>query len=497
MPEFCLITWTESGMVKQPLVPPEPVTVGRLPGSTLMVDHPQVSRLHARLQWIAGDGLWQVSDAGSRAGTRLNGQRLEAGQSVGLAHGDLIMFGPVKFEFHAGAVDEGATLGVGGPSDSAERIEWLSEGRNEELSNEHLALLLAAGKDFHSGLDEAGIRQRLIQGVGDAIKFPNVAFVLRPQTEDDIQIAEHRGEIRDGSGRLRVSRTMLRKARDGQDGREGLVLVTDREDLTDNDMAASLERSASNQAFCIPVGPRGKFGFLYADSGAGRSSLDRASLEAAAQVALGLVRLATDSLKGVVAVRDMLDLVVDMVESTDPCTGGHSRRVAKIAELVAKEAGFDAASCKRIYECGRIHDIGKVSIDQQVLRKPGRLDDAEFAQIKRHPEEGHRILQKYDQFSETLSGVLQHHEKWDGTGYPHGLAGTEISEMGRVIAVADVFDALTCERPYRRAMPLEEARQMIARGSGTHFDPDMVSAFMAIPPDVLARYMEVGKAVTA
>ena len=493
MADFCLIARTETGATTHPLVPPGPLLVGRLPTCQIVVDNAQVSRSHARLEWLSDQERWRVTDAGSQAGTRVNGRRLEKDESVVLAHGDLLALGPVRLEVSAGAAALGATMMSAG-DEPHEQIEWLKAGDASDLSHQHLALLLDLSETFHSAIDEPSTRAKLVQGVARATEFANVAFVLRPSSDDDVQVADHVGEAFDRQGRPRMSRTVIRQAR------EGMVLVTDKSQVSDHDMAASLERVSVSQAFCIPVGERGAHGFLYADNGSARGDArSRTRLEEAAKVSHALVRMAAANLEKLQRTREIeslwratLQLVVDTVERRDPCTGGHSRRVADFARLVARAAGLDEVTCALVYQCGRVHDIGKVAIEDAVLRKPGRLTDLEFDQIKRHPEEGFRILSPHPQMKEVLPGVMEHHEKWDGTGYPRRLSGEAISMVGRVIAVADVFDALTCERPYRSAMPVDKARAIIGEGAGTHFDPAMVKAFLAIPIETLARHMEAG-----
>lgn len=493
MADFCLIARTETEVSTHPLVPPGPLTVGRLPTCQVVIDHAQVSRTHARLEWLPSEERWSVVDVGSQGGTRVNGRRLEKDVPAALSHGDLVAFGPVKFEVSAGVAAIGATM-MGG-AEAAEQIEWLKAGASHDLSHQHLALLLDLNATFHSAIDEPSTRAKLVEGVARATEFANVAFVLRPSSDEDMQVAEHVGEVLDRQGRPRMSRTVVRQAR------EGMVLVTDKSQVSDQDMAASLERASVNQAFCIPVGERGAFGFLYADNGASRGDArDRSRLEEAAKVAHALVRMASDNLEKLQRTREIeslwratLQLVVDTVERRDPCTGGHSRRVADLARLVARSAGLDEATCALIYQCGRVHDIGKVAIKDAVLQKPGPLTDDEFGEIMRHPEEGFRILSPHPQMKDVLPGVMEHHEKWDGSGYPRGLSGEAISMIGRVIAIADVFDALTCDRPYRSAMPVEEARSIIDKGAGTHFDPAVTRAFLSIPVETLARHMESGK----
>ena len=167
-------------------------------------------------------------------------------------------------------------------------------------------------------------------------------------------------------------------------------------------------------------------------------------------------------------------------EYRDPETGAHILRMAHYSNLIAKGLGLPEADQELLLEAAPMHDIGKVGISDQILLKPGRLDTAEFEIMKRHADFGHEILQG------SSSIVLQagaeiarcHHEKFDGSGYPAGMAGEAIPLFSRIVAVADVFDALTSSRPYKRAWTLEAAREHISAASGAHFDPRCVSSFL-------------------
>jgi putative nucleotidyltransferase with HDIG domain len=135
-----------------------------------------------------------------------------------------------------------------------------------------------------------------------------------------------------------------------------------------------------------------------------------------------------------------------------------------------------------------LHDLGKLSIMDTILRKPERLTSDEFTIIKSHPVVGAKILEPLRFLARETCAVRHHHERFDGTGYPDGLRGEDIPQVARVVAVADVFDAITSNRPYRTALPLADAREEIAGGSGSHFDPVVVEAFLKIP---LARLEEI------
>ncbi|QEG43475.1 HD-GYP domain-containing protein [Roseimaritima ulvae] len=176
--------------------------------------------------------------------------------------------------------------------------------------------------------------------------------------------------------------------------------------------------------------------------------------------------------------------LINAVDAKDAYTCGHSDRVALIAQQVARKMQLGAAECERIYMAGLLHDIGKIGIPDDVLCKAGRLTDAEYEIIKQHPEIGYSILRHVKQLEYVLPGVLHHHESFDGTGYPQGLAGEAIPLYGRVLAVADAFDAMTSTRSYRRAMDREKAKDILREGAGSQWDPLAVEAFFQALPEI-------------
>jgi putative nucleotidyltransferase with HDIG domain len=179
----------------------------------------------------------------------------------------------------------------------------------------------------------------------------------------------------------------------------------------------------------------------------------------------------------------LLHSLTSAVDAKDAYTCGHSERVAVLSRMLAQEAGLDEALVERIYMAGLLHDVGKIGVPEAVLKKPGRLTVEEFEQMKKHPAIGARILQDVKQIQDIIPGVLHHHERFDGRGYPDGLSGHAIPIMGRIICLADCFDAMTSTRTYRKAMPLEVALADIRRCSGTQFDPALTEAFLNIPLD--------------
>jgi putative two-component system response regulator len=174
------------------------------------------------------------------------------------------------------------------------------------------------------------------------------------------------------------------------------------------------------------------------------------------------------------------------VEYRDNDTGEHTLRVAKYSRIIAEELGLPARLCRDIYLAAPLHDVGKVAIPDRILLKPGRLSDDEMDVIRTHAAIGERILA--DSHCELIqlgaAIAAAHHERWDGSGYPNRLKGLEIPIAARVVAVADVFDALTTKRPYKEAMPLASARRFLEDKRASDFDPACVDAFLARWDDV-------------
>jgi HD-GYP domain-containing protein (c-di-GMP phosphodiesterase class II) len=168
------------------------------------------------------------------------------------------------------------------------------------------------------------------------------------------------------------------------------------------------------------------------------------------------------------------------IDANSPWTAGHSERVTQLALSLGRQLGLSQAELSTLYRGGLMHDIGKIGIPPAVLDKAGRLDDAERALIEKHPEIGERILRPIPAFADALGIVRSHHERFDGTGYPDRLSGEDIPWLARILAVADVFDAMASDRPYRKGLSHRATITMIEGNSGTHFDPKVVAALLAL-----------------
>lgn len=176
--------------------------------------------------------------------------------------------------------------------------------------------------------------------------------------------------------------------------------------------------------------------------------------------------------------------LVNAVDAKDHDTRGHSDRVARVSRRLAQELGFNDKQCEEVYLSGLLHDIGKIGVRDDILLKRGSLTDEEYEQLKLHPVIGYEVLKHLKQISYVLPGVLHHHESIDGSGYPDGLIADEIPLIARIIAVADAFDAMTSDRPYRKGMPVPVAEEKLRTNRGPQWDADVVQAFFNSTQDI-------------
>jgi HD-GYP domain-containing protein (c-di-GMP phosphodiesterase class II) len=173
----------------------------------------------------------------------------------------------------------------------------------------------------------------------------------------------------------------------------------------------------------------------------------------------------------------MLNALVTAVDNKDRYTRRHSDDVLTYSVQIAEGLGLDDETLFTVRIAALLHDVGKIGVPDSILRKPGKLTEEEFAAIKQHPSMGAIIVSSVPGFEATLDAVRYHHERWDGKGYPSGLAGEDIPLIGRLMAVADAYSAMTTDRPYRKAMASSRAEEILRGGAGSQWDPACVEAF--------------------
>jgi response regulator RpfG family c-di-GMP phosphodiesterase len=264
--------------------------------------------------------------------------------------------------------------------------------------------------------------------------------------------------------------------------REGASLQRRGEDLTR--IIAPEARDAVSLAMSVPLRRGGEvLGVLNAYSRSAR----RAFLPREEKALIVLGDRAATSLENALLYADMENTFRETIqglalaiEAKDAYTHGHSENVTRLCVLISEEMGCDTAFRATIKQAGVLHDIGKIGISSEILNKPGRLTPEEYEIIKTHPRMGRRILENISFLRDVVPIVYHHHERYDGLGYPEGLAGTEIPLGSRVMLVADTYDAMTSNRPYRTGLGHEAAVNELRRCSGTQFDPSCVEAFLAM-----------------
>ncbi len=177
---------------------------------------------------------------------------------------------------------------------------------------------------------------------------------------------------------------------------------------------------------------------------------------------------------------ECLEMIAAVVDARDPFTKGHSERVSAISEILAWELGLGEAEVQKVRVAALLHDIGKVGIDDRILKKPCGLTDEEFKIMKRHTVIGYEIVRQHRIFNEMLPGIRWHHEALDGKGYPDGLTGNEIPLMARIISAADSFDRMTADLPYQTCIKVPEALEYLFKLAGRKHDPRVVDALHSV-----------------
>lgn len=205
---------------------------------------------------------------------------------------------------------------------------------------------------------------------------------------------------------------------------------------------------------------------------------DRQLLEILASQASTVIQIAVLYAETNELFLDFIKTLAAFIDAKDPYTRGHSQRVSDYAVTIARQLGYQGEELHHIRVGSLLHDIGKIGVPDAILTKPTRLNARELEQMKKHPGIGYAIMSEVHALHYALPAIVEHHERLDGSGYPFGLRGERISRMGLIVAVADVFDAMTTNRPYRKAMDVEEVFEHLQEKAGTEFDPDCVQALI-------------------
>jgi len=381
-----------------------------------------------------------------------------------------------------GALDRLGSLGVWARGRESQLLESRNELLNtfsEQLSEsyEHISLLLFVGRFMNHVADPLTVMETIAQEVLRTMKYGWLGLV----------VLEGRGAARSIAGSATILGDPPADADAIRVACDAYASVHPADAWTrvlgaDDPLLGCLARS---EILVEPITHTGRtIGLvLCGDKGGRKTAIDSVDIQILDAIA-DLLGVFHDNLRRheeqVAMFMGTVGSLTAAIDAKDAYTSGHSARVAWGAREIARAMGLGEPVAERAHLAGLLHDIGKIGVPEAVLTKKGRLTDEEFDLIKRHPRIGHDILRGIPSLEDVLPGVLHHHERWDGKGYPTGAAGEEISLFGRILAVADVFDALSSDRAYRRALTREEVLGEIRRSAGSHFDPRVVRAFFEL-----------------
>jgi HD-GYP domain-containing protein (c-di-GMP phosphodiesterase class II) len=261
----------------------------------------------------------------------------------------------------------------------------------------------------------------------------------------------------------------------------------------EKDQAESILQYNIEEALCIPISiGTAVAGCIYLDNRDGQSGGQ--AIEDDIEFATGLSDIASLAMSNLMRIDierrhteeqhsfllGTVSALVSAIDAKDTYTCGHSERVAWLSKELATAMNLDHDTIEEVHICGLVHDIGKIGIPESILQKPGKLTDDEFSQIRAHPVIGENILRDVPQLKPVLPGVRSHHERWDGKGYPDGTEGEHTPLFGRILGVADAFDAMCSSRAYRDGLSRAEVLDEMTACSGSQFDPKLVQAFLTI-----------------
>ncbi len=469
---------------------------GRLPTLEVALDDPSVSRKHADIR-VQPDGTWAVRDLDSTNGTFVNGTRLAAQLDHPVRAKDLVQFGKVTMLVE---VTADAVTADGPPSDqlviAASTRSHFDGNFFDSPSNalpkaqHQLRALLQAGQHLALFEKEDDLLRSILDSCVRVLDAQRGAIVLADGEGKDGEPRLERRALavgaREPRGRFSFSKRLIHQCYAAGESRLFKNVVEE------NVTSVSIADGAMSSVICVLLRtPRKKLGVMHLDRGHFQAPFTPEDLEfadaLAAQVSAG-IECAQLLKKQRELLQQTITMLAEAVELRDPYTGNHVKRVTRYAELLAVQFDLSANEMELVRLGAPLHDIGKVVIPEAILCAPRRLTADEYAKMKTHTTIGADWVAGIAMLKDVSPIVRHHHERWDGTGYPDGLAGDDIPLLARIVAVADSFDAMTDRRPYhgpnRDHSPAAAFAELAAQ-AGKQFDPDCVAKFLDIQDEVV------------
>jgi putative nucleotidyltransferase with HDIG domain len=477
----------------------ELLRVGRLEDLEVVLEDASISRRHAEIR--ATERGWRLRDLGSTNGTRLNGVRIGAGQWP-LRLRDVVQLGDVSLfvEHICDGVEEerGDTLRVQGTATATwdEALQGLAYDSNHcPRPGDQLLALLRAGHHLVHIENEEELLHSILNDAVAVLDAQRGAIALSEGDKAPLKLkalvtgrAAPRAAIMgrsDGGGRFQFSNSLASRCV----SRGESILCQQVSEDPELAMAKSISEGTMASVLCVLLRtPRRRLGVLHLDRGPWQRQFSMDDLHLADALAANVsagIECAQLMRKQRDLFLDTITILAQAVEMRDEYTGGHTYRVSTYSALLAEQLDFPGRDLELIRLGTPLHDIGKIGIDDAILRKPDRLTPQEFEVMKTHTVKGAEIVATVPDLQPIIPIVRSHHERWDGRGYPDGLGGEAISPLARVVALADAFDAMTSDRPYRKGMAPEVAFAEIEKHAGQQFDPTFTASFLAIRNKIL------------
>jgi putative nucleotidyltransferase with HDIG domain len=492
----CLVLVVQSGLFQGSKYPIYvPFRIGRHPDNDLQLTDPKVSRFHAIIDPTEND-LW-VRDLGSRNGTWVNGQTVG---EIALKEGDEIRVGNTRMKVEGRAesedlaMPEARTIAIRPEILGRVRLKspvehtppWVKvePTRIESDMRGHVFRLQALYQTnllLNSETDLQGIFARTLEQLLQFLPADRGAILfLEPRSRE---LTIRYSLVRAGQpirNDILVSQSILREIMEEGYG----MLIEDARSDQRFGLSDSIVEQDVRSVLCVPLVDRGQtLGMIYLDVLGRSSAFDEEDL----QMLTAMVAPAAVQIRNIQYLQqleqayvDTLHVLANAIEARDHYTVGHTWRVTRIALAIAGRMGWSPDQRRYAEMGGILHDIGKIAVEDAILRKTGPLTPEEFQKMQLHPEHGARMLKDVEFLKPVIPYVLFHQERWDGQGYPFRLKGDDVPQEGRLLAVCDAFDAMTSHRPYRESRGPKEAVEEIKEHRGSQFDPAMVDVFLDV-----------------
>jgi HD-GYP domain-containing protein (c-di-GMP phosphodiesterase class II) len=467
-----------------PLHPEQPVVLGRGEVCTVRLPHSKVSRLHCRIAYE--NGFYTIEDLESKHGTWVNNRRIH--KAILFDH-DRITVGGAEFRFvlEGGPAEESANILLDSNGESQFETEICEPAKShtpkvrDSSVEEALERDLSAVCKVINSVNAEHHLDRLFATIMDSVmevtdadrgyliaakKLNGVLMPLVSRNKEGIPTV----------ARNTFSRSIIAECYETGDS----ILRCD--SANQRDPNASVLPRQVESIICVPMrDEQGTVGVIYVDNVVGSKQFTKRDLKVLSAIgnqggiAIRRAQMARQIEK---LFSDAIDVFVSVVEGRDPITHSHSKRVTQLALRLSSLVTEGRPEPTVMQIAGMLHDLGKLTVRLDVLEKPESLTDAEYDAVKKHPGAGAAILSGIDNADPIAAAIRHHHERWDGTGYPDGLAGEDIPLAARILAIAEAFDSMATDLPYRAVLPPEDILAELTEGAGTQFDPHLVGLFV-------------------